>query len=777
MRCNLDRLTRCGDWEVISMKRLVWVSLASVLLYLSMMAFSLPVHADESGNFLFDVENAAITITEYVGPGPVVVIPEQINGMDVTRIARVGGYWDPRSKIDQYISLEIPESIVDIESDALILCPNLTEIRVDPANEHYQSMDGILYDKSMERLICFPPGRKDEQFSVPDRVSNIDDFAFFNYRNMRQCTVKGTVKRIGKQAFGFCNGLTDIILSEGILQINDAAFSGCSGLRTLSIPASIESISPSAFGASYYDLLQLEEILVNPKSEHYASHDGVLFDKSGTILIKYPENRPGESYVISSGVQMIAESAFINCMKLKRLSFPDSLRIIEPNSFVDCQHLIELNIPDRVIRIGERAFLGCVSLTTLKLPMQLEQLSDSLCSGCSNLSQIVIPNSVISIGDRAFEECVQLANINLPDGLVSIGSNAFTNCQQLTSIHIPSGIEQVMSGTFSGCKMLVGIDLPSGIKRIGAQSFYKCASLNQINIPDSVEEIGQEAFAYCSKLDMIQLPDRLTRLEHRVFSSCSSLSAIRLTSHINSIANDAFESCVNLRSIDVAAENQTYSSQDGVLYDKTKSILIKYPKASPNRQFIIPDGVSEIEPHAFIHSDNLQNVTIPVTVKRIGSGAFLFCSKLDYANFQGTVPIMGDDIFEYCSDRFTIYCLEGRTGFANLNYPVQILKTGYLSVVFRDWNGTFLSSDMVVYGQSAMAPPAPAREGYSFSGWDKPFDFVQNDLTVTALYMANMKSGNAQSKLLLGIGLALLLGLSGVLVLIYLKKRRSRVIH
>lgn len=759
--------------EVCSMKRLVWALFVSALLLLSMTVFPKAVHAEESGDFQFEVENATVIITTYYGSGPVVAIPEKINGMDVTRISKVGVYWDSRSKVDQIISLEIPKSVVDIQSDALIFCPNLTEIRVDPANEYYQSLDGLLYNKSKERLVSYPPARKEEQFVVPERVTNIDNYAFYNCKNLRQVTVKGPVKRIGKQAFGYCRELTNIILSEGIAQIDDDAFSGCIGLKALRLPASIESISPSAFSSCW----QLEEIYVDPRNKHYVSHDGILFDKSETTLIKCPENRPGESYMISSGVQVIAESAFKNCKKLKRLDFPDSLKKIESNSFFDCQHLMELSIPDSVTIIGESAFSGCISLTTLKLPSRLENLSNFLCMGNSRLSRIDIPDSVLSIGDRSFAECEQLKSVHLPDGLQSIGDSAFMNCQQLMSVSIPSGIKQVMPGTFSGCKALTSIDLPSGIRRIGAQSFYQGTSLTQITIPDSVEEIGQEAFAYCSKLKSIQLPDRFTRLEARTLASCFSLSAISLTPQINSIASDAFESCINLRAIDVAVENQTYSSQDGILYDKAKSILIKYPEAATNRQFIIPDGVTEIESQAFIYSDNLNNVTIPVSIKRIGTEAFLFCSKLEYASFLGNAPVMGDDVFAYCDNQFTLYCHIGRAGFNSLGYPVQILKTGNLSVTFRDWNGAVLLADLVAFGQSAIAPADPARVGYSFSGWDKPFDSVQNDLTVTALYQANSASSNTKYKQFILIGSALLLIASGVFGLIFWKRRRSRLVR
>ena len=56
------------------------------------------------------------------------------------------------------------------------------------------------------------------------------------------------------------------------------------------------------------------------------------------------------------------------------------------------------------------------------------------------------------------------------------------------------------------------------------------------------------------------------------------------------------------------------------------------------------------------------------------------------------------------------------------------------TVVFTDYDGTVLSTQSVIEGAAAIAPKAPAREGYQFAGWDGSFDRVTADITVTATY-------------------------------------------
>ena len=62
------------------------------------------------------------------------------------------------------------------------------------------------------------------------------------------------------------------------------------------------------------------------------------------------------------------------------------------------------------------------------------------------------------------------------------------------------------------------------------------------------------------------------------------------------------------------------------------------------------------------------------------------------------------------------------------------IQVEVFSVVFVDFNGDILKSDSVEYGQSAVAPDDPSRDGYEFTGWDKTFNYITSDLTVTAQY-------------------------------------------
>lgn len=82
-----------------------------------------------------------------------------------------------------------------------------------------------------------------------------------------------------------------------------------------------------------------------------------------------------------------------------------------------------------------------------------------------------------------------------------------------------------------------------------------------------------------------------------------------------------------IKEINVSEKNAKLSSENGVLYNKDKSILIRYPQAK-NGSFIIPDTVEEISASAFKNCKFLNEIKIPNTIKKIGEKAFAGCSLL-----------------------------------------------------------------------------------------------------------------------------------------------------
>jgi len=131
----------------------------------------------------------------------------------------------------------------------------------------------------------------------------------------------------------------------------------------------------------------------------------------------------------------------------------------------------------------------------------------------------------------------------------------------------------------------------------------------------------------------------------------NGLVGITIPNSVTYIGANAFRYCDNLTEINVDSDNTNYSSTDGVLYNKDKTILITYPEGKTG-DFTIPNGVTTIGSDAFYGCDNLTGVIIPNGVIRIGSYAFYDCWNLTSVTIPNSVTSIGDRAFSWC-DKLT----------------------------------------------------------------------------------------------------------------------------
>ena len=238
------------------------------------------------------------------------------------------------------------------------------------------------------------------------------------------------------------------------------------------------------------------------------------------------------------------------------------------------------------------------------------------------IKTVKIQNGVTSIGDYAFDNCTSLTSIEIPSSVTSIGDGAFAYCTSLTSIEIPSGVTSIGSRVFKDCTSLTSIEIPSGVTSIGDYAFKNCTSLASIEIPSSVTSIGNEAFAYCTNLTSIEIPGGVTSIENYAFSNCTSLN-----------------------SINVDKDNQSYSSEDGILFDKEKKKLITYPAGKKEKEYNIPSSVTSIGAGTFYGCRSLTRIEIPSSITSIGGWAFSGCTSLTSIEIPSSVTSIGGYAF------------------------------------------------------------------------------------------------------------------------------------
>lgn len=245
-------------------------------------------------------------------------------------------------------------------------------------------------------------------------------------------------------------------------------------------------------------------------------------------------------------------------------------------------------------------------------------------------------NSLLTVGmdPTHYLAAANLVTVQLPDSLRSIGARAFDQCNNLSNINLPSGLESIGDYAFWCADSLALTSLPDGLKTVGEYAFIRCP-LKLTKLPDGLKVIGAYAFSDCSGLTLTELPGELTTLGAYAFSNCAGLTSMTLPASLTSLWSGPFAFCTNITAFHVAKENPKYESQDGVVYNKGKTLLCFSPAAGLDGTFTVPDTVTDIAYYGFASCADLTSIILPEGLTRIRFRAFYDCENLTTLTFMG----------------------------------------------------------------------------------------------------------------------------------------------
>lgn len=294
------------------------------------------------------------------------------------------------------------------------------------------------------------------------------------------------------------------------------------------------------------------------------------------------------------------------------------------------------------------AYAGKITSVEVKAPVSY--IGIFAFNNLSKLKTVKVADSVTDIGTWAFGFCpwrdslkngpVYLgktlyayigeapSSYTVKQGTVTVCGEAFVYSQTLKKVTLPSSVKKIDTSAFYFCPNLSSVSFSKGLETIGMYAFGYCG-LPSVTLPSTVKTIDGMAFANCENLKTVTLNNGLTAIGEGAFSYCKSLEKITIPATVKKLDGSAFASCPSLKSITVSSKNKYFSSDaSGVLYDKDKTELLKYPTARTSTSYTVASSTKIIGWQAFEKANNLKKIVLPANLTRIGDYAFGYCEKL-----------------------------------------------------------------------------------------------------------------------------------------------------
>ena len=599
-------------------------------------------------------------------------LPETLEVIDMDAFNKAG-----------LLQIDIPASVQQIKTGAFI-CGNMTKITVASENENFKSVDGVLYSKDGKTLLRMPAKKNGDSyinFTVPDGVEKIGEYAFTYSETLLDVYIPASVETIGTGAFEFCTQLSGVIFLDAenskLKSLGSYCFSDCKNLTTVSLPASVTEIGISCFSGCEYLA----------------------------------------SFVVPKTVVSLPESAFFGCGNLQKIVISNTMTQIGENAFAGCDALADVYylgksteadtlktsvaagndkltgatwscIEDDVLATGK---IGATDIDWTVYGSGLlkidaagtdKDMPDDVCpwnDWSFAITSLEIGSGVASIGARAFKYLNGVRGVvTIPDTVTMVRIEAFAYCRQLFGVVFPASVAQIPDYCFVGCDALESVEIPEGVAAVDESAFSKCISLKTVTLPSTLTTIEEMAFSGCKSLEEVDLPEGLTEIGDTAFCQCGKLRKISLPKSLTTLGDRVFTDMPGLEEILVADGCESFASEDGVLFSADKTTLICYPEGKTGASYTVPESVKAFAPDAIHHNQNLTGLILPEALGELSYCAIQRCPIENLAIPEGVVKICEGSAADFSLDA------ENRKTLKTVYLPAALTEVGENAFAYND---------------------------------------------------------------------------------------------
>lgn len=349
------------------MKKQVFLLLVALLaIWQNAFAYSFSAVAPSGQTLYYQTSGGSASVTYpsssssspyngFTKPTGDLAIPSSVtyNGTTYT-VTSIGNY---AFKSCYYLtSVTIPSSVTSIGTESFYNCSNMTTITIPSSvtsigSYAFTRLDSVNYTGTIAQWcnISFS-----DAHSNPIRCSNS---LHVNGVPITNLIVPEGVTTIKQYAFYNCTSLTSVTIPNSVTTISQSAFYGCTGLTSATIGSSVTSINHSAF-----------------------------YGCTGLTSVAFNADR-----CISAGTS--SESVFDGCCNLSNITFGNNVRRIPSYLCLNCTSLTTVSIGNSIELIGDFAFYGCSSLNVMYMKSATPPALGDMSSICNNVIDLVVPHN------------------------------------------------------------------------------------------------------------------------------------------------------------------------------------------------------------------------------------------------------------------------------------------------------------------------------------------------------------------------------------------------
>ena len=614
------------------------------------------------------------------------------------------------------------EGITSIGEYAFSECPNIVAISFPQTLKNIG--DYAFYKSKTPNCIV-----------LPQKMTTIGDCAFSEAASLSEISIPDSVQKIGTKTFDdgvavkiyyrsgvICENLFNgqivksIYVDNDIYRIGDGAFSNCDNLVDLSLPDTISIVGNDCFSSS-------SNIVLTIRTVDGEIDDNVFRGKIPGIKTIHLDNS-------NIGEYAFADNVGIEKVTISAASEGFTITSIGNHAFEGCVGLTDLVLPASVNSLGSHAFYGCTSLVSVNILNGITQIKPYTFYNCSSMVDVILPQTVVSIGEYAFYGCSDMIEINIPREIKTIPNYAFYGCSSLVMISIPDAVTDIGDYAFYGCLAMHSVDMSNQCISIGNYAFYNCKTLILTAFPDSLKSIGNYAFASCSKLTDISIGDSIEILGEGAFYNCTELCIVKLGKGITTLPQQVFGGCVNLSALYVYAP---LSYIDVLTFYGAEDVTVHCGKDNYMIAFFNENDISYIIEDSIVYRYKITFVT--------DDGEVISSALYEY----GETVVLPENPIKSADNTYTyifsgwdqeVTVASGHKTYTAVFTPVYI----EYSVVFKNSDGTIISTERYHYGDTIVIPQIPSKPSdnvysYQFNGWNVPVVPCEGNATYIATYM------------------------------------------